>query len=194
MQAKLELRKAMLARRDSLVSEVRTRLSDRIAKSIVEMPGFRQADVVLAYMNIGSEFDTTDFIRATLAHNKILVLPRVNREARRLDLYRVNDPAKDLVTGTWKIREPDTSRCPPWNDEMVDFVLVPGLAFDGQCNRLGYGGGYYDRLLEELGPFPSIIAAAFANQIVDRVPVEEHDTPVDVVVTEEKKIVRNDFS
>lgn len=194
MQAKIELRKAMLARRDGLLPEIRAASSDRIAKRVVDLPGFRQADVVLAYVSFGSEFNTADFVRATLAHDKILVLPRVNRQERRLDLFQVKDPVNDLVSGTWKIREPDPARCKLWNDETVDFVLVPGVVFDAQCNRLGYGGGYYDRLLEDLGPFPSLIAAAFAIQVVDRVPTEEHDIPIDVVVTEEQNFVRNDFN
>ncbi|MEO6021859.1 MAG: 5-formyltetrahydrofolate cyclo-ligase [Burkholderiales bacterium] len=194
MQAKVELRKAILARRDGLGAEARVASSDRIARRVIELPGFRQADVVLAYVSFGSEFDTTDFVRATLAHGKILLLPRVNRQKRRLDLFRVADPAKDLISGTWNIREPDPERCPSWNDETVDFVLVPGVAFDAQGNRLGYGGGFYDCLLEDLGPFPSLIAAAFASQVVDRVPTEEHDIAVDVVVTEEKNFVRNDFN
>jgi 5-formyltetrahydrofolate cyclo-ligase len=144
-------------------------------------------------MSIAAEFSTMEFVRATLAQGKILILPKVNRSEKELDLFRVKNIDADLTPGVWGILEPNPERCEKMLAEDIEFVLVPGVAFDARCNRLGYGGGFYDRLLEDIGPFASLVAPAFSVQIVERVPIEEHDIPLNVIVTEEQKYVRHEF-
>ena len=183
---KTALRQHILARRDAISSPQRAQASAAIARHIEALPRFRAARCVLAYMTMGSEFDTAGLVRDVLAAGQVLCLPRVNRPLRRLDLYRVTDPARDLAPGTWGIREPDPARCEPLPGESVDFVLVPGVAFDARCARLGYGGGFYDRLMAASVPRALRVAAAFSQQIVECVPVEPHDLCMDMVVTEER--------
>ena len=191
--AKSELRKAIIEWRSAWGLQARQTASHAISKKLLALRGFTDAQTVLSYMNFGAEFSTGEFVRAVLEQDKILVLPKVNREAHCLDLYQVRDLDRDLVAGTWGIMEPDPKKCIRAELEAIDFALVPGVAFDQYCNRLGYGGGFYDQLLEELGPFPSLVAGAFSLQIVDRVPLEEHDVGLDLVITEDKKFVGTEF-
>jgi len=178
------LRQHILACRDAIPALQRAQAGAAISRRIAQLARFRAAGCVLAYMTMGSEFDTASLVREVLAAGRVLGLPRVNRALRRLDLYRVMDPDRDLAPGTWGIREPDPERCPPLAGERVDLVLVPGVAFDAHRARLGYGGGFYDRLLAASLPRALRVAAAFSQQIVERVPVEPHDLAMDLVVTE----------
>ena len=191
--AKIELRKVIIARRSALSLPVRQGANRAISKQVLALGGFHDAQTVMAYVSLAAEFSTSEIVRMTLDRDKVLVLPKINGSKRELDLFRVTDLDADLIPGTWGIMEPNPERCEKISIDEVDFVLVPGIAFDKDCNRLGYGGGYYDRLLDDLGPFATFVAPAFAVQIVDRVPVEAHDIALDVVVTEDQKFVRSEF-
>lgn len=181
-KAKYSLRKTVLGRRDA---GVRIELSLAIMERITHLDCYRRAGVVLAYVGFGSELRTETFLRRALDDGKMLLLPRVNTEERRLDLYEVENLDQDLEAGTWGIREPKPDLCRRVVPAAIDFALVPGVAFDRRGARLGYGGGYYDRLLASCsGPCPFLVAAAFELQMVDEVPLEEHDARVDLILTE----------
>jgi 5-formyltetrahydrofolate cyclo-ligase len=182
--AKAALRRAVLARRDAAPAAARRAWSRAIAGRLAALPALSGAHLVLGYCSFGSEPETGAVLEAVLARGQALALPRVNRTARRLELRLVADPAGQLVPGTWGIREPDPARCPEVAPAAVDFVLVPGVAFDARGGRLGYGGGYYDRLLPALPGRTARVAAAFELQMVPAVPMETGDRRVDLVVTE----------
>jgi 5-formyltetrahydrofolate cyclo-ligase len=184
--AKAELRRSVLARRDALAPERRLSLSAAIFQTILALPAFASARQVLAYSSFGSEPATAPFLEAVLGAGKALVLPRIDRANRRLALHRVTDLATGLRPGVWGIREPDPARCPPVAVETVDFALVPGVVFDVEGGRIGYGAGYYDRLLAGCAGGTALVAAAFQLQVVDAVPMAEHDRRVDLVVTEQR--------
>lgn len=185
MTDKETLRARILRRRDEMPSAERLELSAGIMRQIASLDPYRRARTVLAYSSFGSEPDTSPLLQKALEEGKTLLLPRVDRASRRLSLHRVRNPEKELVPGTWGIREPDPDLCPEIHPSLVDFVLVPGVAFDPGGGRLGYGGGFYDRLIsEELTHHPPLVAAAFEAQLVPRIPLDEHDIPVDIIVTE----------
>jgi 5-formyltetrahydrofolate cyclo-ligase len=182
---KPSLRRKILGRRDAMDPCIRTDLSRAIVRDIVETSVYRRSDTVMAYASFGSELQTDEFMRHVLHQGKILLLPRVNLQKGSLDVYRVRDPVRDLRVGTWGIREPRPDRCVRVDPHAIDFVLVPGLAFDARGGRLGYGGGFYDKLLAHgLSPCAWLVAGAFKSQMVEKVPVDGHDVPMDVVVTE----------
>lgn len=139
----------------------------------------------MAYASFGSEFETGDFLADALARGKTLVLPRAERESRVLYLHQVRDPARQLIAGVWGIRQPRADLCPAVPASQLDFVLVPGLAFTRHCQRLGYGGGYYDGFIRGLSRRPPLVAAAFSVQILPALPVSERDQYVDCVITED---------
>ncbi|CAA9439742.1 MAG: 5-formyltetrahydrofolate cyclo-ligase [uncultured Rubrobacteraceae bacterium] len=182
-EAKAALRELVLRRRGALAEEDRASSSGRIITAVLDLPAYRLSGVVLAYASFGTELRTDGFLRRVLGDGKTLLLPRVERGG--LTLYEVRDLALDLSPGTWGIREPVPERCPVAAPGNVDFALIPGVAFDGNGGRLGYGGGFYDRLLAGLTEGPPLVSAAFEVQMVDGVPVGPHDAPVHAVVTEE---------
>lgn len=183
--AKSALRKTILARRDAMDTGTRDALSLAIFEKIMGLDCYRRAGVVLAYVGFGSELRTDAFVRRVLDDGKVLLLPRVDRDERRLDLHEVKDPIRDLKAGMWGIREPNPDLCPRAKPESLDFALVPGVAFDARGARLGYGGGFYDKLLASCSElYAFLVAAAFEFQVVDEVPLEDHDVRVNLIVTE----------
>ena len=182
-QAKAALRLAILARRDAADVASRSRDSQTITQKLRALPAYRAAGVVAAYASFGSELDTSEFIASILTDGKQLLLPRINRAQRVLELRQVVDLGADLVSGVWGIREP-AERCPMLSLTKVEFMLVPGVAFTASGARLGYGGGFYDRLLASLDRRIARIAAAFQLQMADHIPEGLHDQRVDQVLTE----------
>ena len=182
-QTKAALRKAILERRDAVDTASRIRDSHTITQKLRALPAYRAAHVVAAYASFGSELDTSEFLATVLADGKQLVLPRINRAERALELRHVVDMGADLVSGIWGIREP-AQRCPILSPAKVEFMLVPGVAFTANGARLGYGGGFYDRLLSSLGRSTARVAAAFELQMVDELPEGPHDQRVDAIVTQ----------
>lgn len=141
----------------------------------------------MAYCSFGSELDTSFILAEVYARAKTLVLPRIDRERDTLDLFAVSDLRSDLVANAWRIREPRAAAWARVDPAALDFILVPGVAFDARCGRLGYGKAYYDRLLHacvRAGGMPITVAGTFEVQMVDSVPMEAHDVRVGSVVTE----------
>jgi len=182
--AKKTLRASVIARRDALDVETRRRDSQAITAKLLALPAYRAAGVVCAYASFGSEFDTAAFCSDVVAAGKRLLLPRVNRAARVLELREVKNLGGDLVVGVWGIREP-AERCPIVPSSSVEFLLVPGVVFTATGKRLGYGGGFYDRLLSGLNATTPRVAAAFALQVVDSIPTGPNDQHVHLIVTEQ---------
>jgi 5-formyltetrahydrofolate cyclo-ligase len=189
--AKAALRRTVLARRDALDPASRARLSRSALARLQALDAFRAARAVLGFASFGSELDTRPFLEEVLASGRTLVLPRVDREARRLVLFRVARLETDLRPGVWGIPEPDPARCGPAAPAEIDFILMPGVAFDPDGGRLGYGAGYYDRLLASWpSRLPPLVAVAFELQIVPAVPVLAGDHRVDLVVTDSRTYSR----
>lgn len=143
-------------------------------------PLLRTASVVLAHAALPEELPLDPLVRRLLADGRTVGLPRVTGPGV-LALHVVAD-LDDLVPGAFGVREP-TRDSPTLAPEAVAAVLVPGVAFDRDGGRLGYGGGYYDRLLPRL-PAARRVGVCLEAQLVPAVAVEAHDQRVDAVVTE----------
>jgi 5-formyltetrahydrofolate cyclo-ligase len=184
---KRELRKAAIDRRDALSADERREAGRVITQTALAMAEYREARAVMSYCGFGSELDTGPFNDAVLPSGKRLVLPKIDRATGRLAIYGVADPETDLVAGVWGIREPDPARCARAALADVDYVFVPGAAFDRRCGRIGYGKGYYDQLLASFaaaGRDPWRVAGCFAVQVVESVPMESFDVPMHALLTE----------
>ncbi len=181
--AKRAMRARILSAREQLTVAASAQASRAICTALAARPDFQRAHAVLLTLAFGSEWDTTPLVDAALGQSKTVALPRVNPATRTLDLCAVADVLRDVAPGYRGIREP-LLHCPLVDPAAIDWVLVPGLAFDLEGRRLGYGGGFYDRLLPTLAPGVPRVAAAFEVQIVDRVPASRHDLAVDAIVTE----------
>ena len=187
---KQTIRKSILAQREQLPADVRAAHSTAITERLLQLPEYRQADTVLGYMNFGAEFASELWVARVLADGKRMALPKVNHHTNHLDLYWMEDLENQLAAGLWGIREPIVERCERLAvPDEVEFALLPGVAFTRDGARLGYGGGYYDKLLASLNHSggvrqPVLVAAAFALQIVELLPQEATDRKVEWLVTE----------
>lgn len=177
---KKALRQEILAARNALSGQERSAKSRAIAALLAGLPEYRSAGTVLFFASFRSEVETHDMVRRALTEGKRVVLPKV--AGQELALFEIRDFDSDVKPGAWGIPEPasvhEAAR------EQVDLIFVPGAAFDAFGNRLGYGAGFYDKLL---AGFPgSIVAVAFELQIVPQVPSDPHDVPMQKIVTEKR--------
>jgi len=185
--AKQALRVAVVAAREALAPDWRAQASQAIAARIAEMDSFARARAVLVTLAYRSEWDASVLAERALAAGKVVAAPRVDLSARMLRVYRIDDIGRDIEAGYRGIPEPRAA-CPELALDSIDWVLVPGLAFDIAGRRLGYGGGYYDRLLPFLPQAAPRVAGAFEVQIVDAVPTAPHDIAIDWIVTERRTL------
>lgn len=190
---KTRIRRRILKKRDRLSETERCDKSKIIWSRVVQTWEFQQADSVMLYAAFGSEVQTDLLIESTLAADKRLILPRVNPGSPELELYFVDDVSQQLASGYCGIPEPVAERCLRTLLEEVNCVIAPGIAFDRFGGRLGYGGGYYDRLLNALGPAQArvSIGLGYEIQVVDEVPQGFFDARVAVLATELRLLVEN---
>src|SRR3989338_7106903 len=186
---KQTIRKNILAQREQLPADMRAAYSATIVERLLHLPEYPHAGTLLGYMNFGAEFARELWVARVLAEGKRLALPKVNRHTNHLDLYWVEDMENQLTAGLWGIREPVVERCERLNNpNEVEFALLPGVAFTRDGARLGYGGGYYDKLLASMTQRPGLVAAALALQIVEALPQEATDVKVECVIRSEESI------
>jgi len=162
-----------------------TSASTGITKQLLEFDLFKNANVIHCYISTDSEVSTLEILNSALISGKKVLVPAMaeNGEMRSSELSSLDN----LVENNLKFKEPCEKK---YSDSSIDLVIVPGVAFDRTGNRLGRGGGYYDKFLA--GANATKIGLAFSSQIVDDVPVEAHDVPVDYVITENERINCND--
>jgi len=182
-EAKRAVREQALAARDALPPAARTAAGQAIAARICALPSFATARTLLVTLPFRSEWDSRLVAARALDAGMTVVSPRVDPAARMLSLHRIADLARDVAPGYRDIPEPRL-HCAIVPFAAIDWVLVPGVAFDATGRRLGYGGGYYDRLLPLLRAGTPRIAGAFEAQLVSAVPCGPHDLVVDCLVTE----------
>ncbi|MDO8925877.1 MAG: 5-formyltetrahydrofolate cyclo-ligase [Sideroxyarcus sp.] len=186
---KQALRQSIIAAREKLGGAENLGLSRAIIGGICGLPGYKQATVVLGYLNFGAELAAELWVNQALADGKQVLLPRVNRASGHLDIYKVHDLQHDVAPGAWDIREPVAERCTRVDAlGTVNFILLPGVAFTRTGDRLGYGGGYYDKLLARMPHRPTLVAGAFALQVVQEIPLESTDHKIEWLVTENETI------
>lgn len=184
-ERKRDIRRSVLHERDALLEEDRRARSGAITERVMALPEIRSTRTVMAFWSFGSEFDTSGLIDALHAAGKRVVLPRVDGREVVAVVYVPGDPTAATSFGAMEPMSAEIVR-----PTEIDIVIAPGVAFDRNGGRVGYGGGFYDRFLRTVRPDTPVIGVAFAVQLVDEVPRGEHDRLVDVVVTEEELIRR----
>jgi len=186
--SKSELRALVLERRSALDPAVAAAKSRAIQERLMAMAVWRHARVVMTYLDFRSEVATGGLVEAALGQGKTVAVPKTEVAARRLVVSRLEHYPGDLAPGVWGILEPRPECLRPLAPAEIDLVLVPGVAFDADGNRLGYGGGFYDRFLPLLRPEAYAVAPAFEVQVVERVETGPYDVPVAFVVTEDRVV------
>lgn len=184
--AKKALRERMLAARLAMGAEEQAKKSERICADIESLPGYRDAASILFHMPIRGEVDIKPLIRRALADGRKCALPKC-APGKTLRQFFISDIERDTAPGLWGIQEPVEGRARECTGRPFSVILVPGVAFGRDGGRMGYGGGYYDRLLAAHDKALKI-APAFALQVLDDLPMGPMDGLVDVVVTEDEII------
>lgn len=181
---KARLRAAMRTARVELSPAGRAAATTAACRLLEQLPELQGTGPFLLYAATGDELSLDPLIRALLDRGAQVCLPRVR--GAELDVCLVGGTA-ELTAGWRGVREPAPDAL-VLGPEPVSAAVVPGLAFDARGNRLGYGGGHFDRLLARLPATTPVIAAAYDVQVVGEVPAEAHDRPVHVIVTESRII------
>ncbi|KPK02451.1 MAG: hypothetical protein AMK71_02135 [Nitrospira bacterium SG8_35_4] len=191
---KRQLRKDFIKKRDAIHPEQKRLKEAAIEKTLFSLREFQKAGSILLYMSFRSEVNTMNYLEDVLSLGKTLILPRVAPKQRVLRLFEVRD-VSELSPGYMGILEPPAKKEREVSLNTVDLVIIPGTGFDITGSRIGYGGGYYDRLLsyesKQLSRVEKhiiTIALAFEEQIGNTIPTEPHDIKVDMIVTEKRTI------
>ena len=201
---KKSLRYKLLKKRDGLQAEEKKIKETAIRKRLFALKEFKDAGSILFYASFRSEVDTMISIKNALKLNRRVILPVVDSKKKELHLYEIKD-ISELADGYAGIPEPSVTRGRKINLADIDVAIVPGAGFDVKGNRIGYGAGYYDKLLsgtraqgagvskkkltpDPQSPPPFLIALAFEEQIVPSIPDERHDVKMDKIITEKRII------
>lgn len=176
MDSKRILRENKKKVRDSIPDFLRKQYDRQITKRILENPFYKDTKILYCYVNFRSEVSTQEILRAALAEGKIAAVPKV--EHGQMQFYKIRENSS-WYFGAYGILEPES-------EETIaepGFMLLPGLSFDLQGRRLGYGGGYYDRYLAA-HPMNYKMAICYSSQLTNNVPVDACDQKVDGIITE----------
>lgn len=177
---KSEMRLRARAARRAVMPEQREAASHAVTDALLALPEMAAAHAVLVYGSMPEEVDTAELIESLWNRGVRVALPRV-RGRRHLQLHW-HERDRELCTGAYGLKEP-CPKAPEALPSEIDLVVVPGVAYDLECRRLGLGAGYYDTLLAELGGSAVTVGVAFDEQIAREVPCGEYDERVDVLVT-----------
>jgi 5-formyltetrahydrofolate cyclo-ligase len=184
MPGKAEIRVEALKNRRALAAVERREKSSRIWENIITLSQFRTSQTIMTYLHYREEVETSGIAQEILRQGKRLLVPLCKQEETELIACEIRDLSRDVCPGLLGIPEPRPEALRPVPPQEIDLVLVPGVAFDYQGHRIGYGKGYYDRFLPKLKPDAGVIGLAFACQVVEKIEPAEHDYPVSWLVTE----------
>jgi len=189
---KQTLKSEIFEKRKALSKEEIKEKSSKIKENLYSLEEFKKAKNILFYVSFNDEVDTQEIIKELLANKeKNIIVPYVVKNNPILQLSEIKN-FNELEPKTWGILEPKDEFIRKFDIENVDLVIIPGIVFDQNGHRIGYGYGYYDRFLKKLDKNVVKIGFGFEFQIVDKIPEEKHDVPVDIMVTEKRVINCNE--
>ncbi len=176
------LRKKAIEKRDLIPPNKREEMSFKISERVINSKEYKNAKTIMVYSQIGSEVNLESLINDALFKNKTVCFPRCIKETKQMDAVPVLD-LSNLKSGAYGIKEPVGDGIDP---KEIDLCIVPIVAFTKNKDRLGYGGGYYDRFLLRTDGIK--MGVAFSFQEIDNVFPEKTDIPLDIIVTETEVI------
>jgi 5-formyltetrahydrofolate cyclo-ligase len=177
-QLRLKLKNCLL----NIDEQQRADKSRQACKNLTELPQFKEAQTVMLYLSLPYEIDTSEAILYCWQAGKTVAVPKISWEQRHMIPVQINSLDTGFSTGTLGLRNPIGGIPVPFED--IDLVVTPALGFDRKGNRLGRGGSYYDRFFANEKLKAHKCGFAYAEQVLDSIPVTEHDRPVDTLVTD----------
>jgi 5-formyltetrahydrofolate cyclo-ligase len=149
---------------------------------LTETQEYERAEIIMVFLSLPTEVDTTPLVLHAWRQRKRVLAPKVSWEQRRMLPIEIHSFSDDVAETVLGLREPAKGVPIPVNS--IDLVIVPGLGFDHHGFRIGRGRGFYDRFLAQPDWHGTSCGLGIAEQVVDQVPVKEHDCPVDMLVTD----------
>lgn len=183
---KAQLRRELKSRLLEMGESQRSEKSHKACRNLISMPQFQSASVVMMFLSLPHEVETSEAILHAWQLDKTVAVPKLSWQQRHMIPVQINSLETGFSTEASGLRNPTTGVPIPFED--IDLVVTPGLGFDKKGNRLGLGGSYYDRFFANNKLQAAKCGLAFAEQVVDSVPATERDEPVDFLVTDEEII------
>lgn len=186
---KKEIREIVKDKLINIAPDLREEITKNIAGQLFASKEWKGADTIGITVSGGFEWDTTSIIEKGWREGKIITVPKCIPEVRRLDFYQLKN-FNQLEQSFFNLREPNPQLSEKVKNEDIDLLIVPGLGFDRRGYRVGFGGGYYDRFLED---FPNkTISIFYSEQLFECVPDESFDIPVQSLLTEKGSVKETD--
>lgn len=181
MESKSKIRKRILNVRNNMSKEDVKKNSNAIMDKITSLDIYKHSKVVFIYMDFKNEVMTSNLIKRMLSEKKRVAIPYTDSINTVLIPSEITKES-DLKQNSFGYFEPKSIL--PVNIEEIDLVIVPGVVFDKNLNRIGFGKGYYDKILNRLKPSAKKVALAHDFQVLEDIPAEEHDVKMDMIITE----------
>lgn len=197
---KRQLRNEMIDKRNSIKEYKKMLYDKKIFESICSLPEYLHSNLVLPYVSYGSEADTIRIIKISLKNHKVIAVPKILSDGK-MDFFIIQS-IEDLKPGTMNILEPEGAEEKSISlmikNKKINnaIMLIPGLAFDKQMNRLGYGKGYYDNYISFLHKEHVTITKAallYESQLIKSVPTDSHDMKMDMLITPDRIITNRAY-
>lgn len=183
---KKALRKEIIEKRNNMDLVNKEEMDKKILNKFYESKYYREAEKIFIYISYDSEINTRKIIDKALKDNKKIFVPRTEFKTRSMEAVEITT-LDNLIESKYGILEPSKEE-PHIDPNELDLIVVPGVAFDRNGGRMGYGAGFYDRYFKKINKdnINKImkLALAYELQLLDRVPMNEQDVPVDCIITE----------
>jgi len=181
--SKCEIRKLLRQRLAGMSDEQRKRKSFAACHLLADAPEFEAARVLMLYLSTATEVDTSALALRAWQQGKSVVVPKMSWDKRHMLPVEISSLQAGLTSGRMGIREPVEGK--PIPVDLIDLVIVPGLGFTAGGHRIGRGMGFYDRFLAQSNFMGLSCGLCFAEQIVDELPVLDHDIPLSMLVSDQ---------
>lgn len=181
-EEKKTLRNKILTIRNSLDKNEKELMDISIYNKLINLDLYKKAKSIFIYISFSNEIDTVKIINKALEYGKEVYIPKIYREDKSMKAIRMNS-FDELEKNFMGILEPvnDSNYI---EKENIDLIIVPGVVFDKEGNRIGYGGGYYDRYLSDIKDKKNKVVLSYGLQIIDEIEPEIHDIQVDYIISE----------
>ena len=183
---KAAVREMMVRRRNHLAAGQVTKLSQKIEENLFSCDEFLDRQRILYYLSFNKEVSTDNMISRSLMLEQKVYVPRIDKNAKKMEICRIKSMGVDMEFNDFGIREP--VHVPVELPKNIDVVIIPGLAFDRSGGRIGFGGGYYDKLFTELPKSTLLIGIAYNFQILGSLHQDFWDKKVQKVMTEKETL------
>lgn len=188
---KKSIREEIINKRNELSSDIKMQYDMIIFSKLINCEFYKNAKKIFTYVSFGSEIDTIKFIKYALNDNKEIYVPKTDKAKKEMVAIRINS-LDNMSVDNWGILEPKSVDKNKIGKDF-DLILMPGLAFDRKGNRIGYGGGYYDKYLSQFKEIINKLVLAYDFQIVNNIENESHDIKVNCIITNNEIIRINEI-